>query len=60
MKTTRHTISGSLPARELAAYLVDYSVWFEVTPLCDDEWEFRVKAEETRALHKAIGLVGAA
>lgn len=37
-------------ARHLAAQLVEASVWFEVTPLPDDFYEFRVKDDCSRAL----------
>lgn len=54
MKT--EILAGLDLARGVAALLVDCSVWFEVTPLPDDEWEFKVKDDAALALQHTIDL----
>ena len=45
METHESIAHNEDAARTLIAALVSASAWFEVTPLPDDEWRIRTKAE---------------
>lgn len=45
VKTERVELPSEEHARAIAAVLITNSCWFELTPMPDDVWEFRVKPD---------------
>ena len=44
-KTERVSVFGEAPLRAVCDQLIEWSQWFIVMPMPDDEWEVEVKVE---------------
>jgi hypothetical protein len=51
--TKTRVFTGVDETRAVASYLVDFSVWFEVTPMPFEQWEVTVKGDAESALDRA-------
>lgn len=54
LKTHSHQIKGEGRAVDVAGQLTRSSIWFTLTPLPDDLWQFTVKSEEASRLAAAV------
>ena len=45
---------GASKAAEICLWLVKLSAWFELTPLPDDYWEFKVKRDVGEIMRRFI------
>lgn len=58
MRVWHLTVTGEDRSSELARLLVQHSMWFECTPLPDDEFDFTVKYESGHQLVSLAASVG--